>query len=120
MTVRTVLQNKDAAGRHLRSWSGTVWILELRRLAWLGIRPDCREGDLHSDLVRIQVLSVNHLDFQDDAVGELRVGRTLDDGAGEALLDDRRRVTTKLTRARHLRQFDLGRLVDVGGFTLFI
>ena len=30
------------------------------------------------------------------------------------------RVAPKLTRARHLRQFDLGRLVDLDGFTVII
>ena len=70
-TIRTVLQNKDAAVRHLRGWRGTVWILERQRLAWLGIGADGRESDLHGDLVRRQFVSVNHLDFQHDAVGEL-------------------------------------------------
>ena len=35
-------------------------------------------------------------------------------------LDDRRHGAHKPTRTRYLLQFDLGRLVDFGGFTVII
>jgi hypothetical protein len=70
-TIRTLLQTEEAAGRHVRGWCGTVWIIEVQPLAWLGICADRRKSDLHGDLARCQVVSVNDLDFELDAVGEL-------------------------------------------------
>ena len=43
----------------------------LNRLAWRGIIADRGKGDLHGNLVSLQVFAVNHLDSQLDTVCEL-------------------------------------------------